>query len=86
VVGRAVLRHVHLVDAPAALDEVWPRVAALLARGWRPGRPPPPPSPEDVAAGERAGGAVGPERPSGPPPAAPSRAELLEALGAARPA
>ncbi|MGY1794406.1 FAD-dependent oxidoreductase [Geodermatophilus sp. SYSU D00525] len=40
-VGRAVLRHAQLVDPPAALAAVQPRVAGLLARGWRPGHPSP---------------------------------------------
>ncbi|MGY1735659.1 FAD-dependent oxidoreductase [Geodermatophilus sp. SYSU D00684] len=65
-VGRAVLRHAQLVDPPAALAAVHPRVAGLLARGWRPGRPapgaggPPPAPPRAVlvealaAAGPRA--------------------------------
>ncbi|GAB3308531.1 FAD-dependent oxidoreductase [Geodermatophilus aquaeductus] len=68
VVGRAVLRHAHLVDPPSALTAVHPRVAAMLAEGWRPGRPP-----ADQA---------GEGRPAGPPQA-PPRQVLLAALAAA---
>ncbi|WP_322767914.1 NAD(P)/FAD-dependent oxidoreductase [Frankia sp. Cr1] len=39
VVARAVFRHMHLVDAPEDLRAVEPRVAELLASGWRPTRP-----------------------------------------------
>ncbi len=38
VVARAVFRHMHLVDAPEDLRAVEPRVAELLAAGWRPKR------------------------------------------------
>jgi hypothetical protein len=42
LVGRAVLRHMHMADPPAALEAVHPRVAELLATGcWAPGRPAP---------------------------------------------
>ena len=41
LVGRAVLRHMHMADPPAALEAVHPRVAELLAAGWAPGRPAP---------------------------------------------
>ncbi|PWW24299.1 flavin-dependent dehydrogenase [Geodermatophilus normandii] len=69
VVGRAVLRHAHLVDPPSALSAVHPRVAAMLAEGWRPGRP-------------LADGPGQPGRPAGPPQA-PPREALLAALAAA---
>jgi 2-polyprenyl-6-methoxyphenol hydroxylase-like FAD-dependent oxidoreductase len=65
-VARAVVRHMHLVDPPSALAAVHPRVAELLARGWRPGRPAPSGGPS---------GAPG-------APAAPPRSELLEGLRA----
>jgi flavin-dependent dehydrogenase len=39
-VGRIVFRHMHLADPPALLRSAEPRVAALLASGWRPSRPP----------------------------------------------
>jgi hypothetical protein len=48
-VAQAVMRHMHLVGAPADLDAVAPRVQELLTQGWRPGMPspgataPPPP-------------------------------------------
>ncbi len=88
VVGRAVLRHMHLVDPPSALDAVRPRVADLLARGWLPGHPPPGtgqpsghlgahPHRETIAAADE------PVPPSGPPPRAPlapRRRWLLDAL------
>ncbi|WP_138758168.1 NAD(P)/FAD-dependent oxidoreductase [Modestobacter altitudinis] len=70
-VARAVLRHMHLVDPPAALESVHPRVADLLAQGWLPGRPVP------------GAASPGPERtPGGAPgaPAAPPRHELVEEL------
>jgi len=70
-VGRAVLRHMHLVDPPEALAAVRPRVADLLAAGWLPGRPVP-----------GAAGSAAPGMPSGAPgaPAAPPRRELVELL------
>ncbi|WP_131767483.1 tryptophan 7-halogenase [Candidatus Protofrankia californiensis] len=40
VVAAAALRHMQMVDPPDALDAVEPRVANLIARGWRPSRPP----------------------------------------------
>jgi 2-polyprenyl-6-methoxyphenol hydroxylase-like FAD-dependent oxidoreductase len=98
VVGRAVLRHMHLVDPPAALDAVRPRVADMLAGGWLPGRPAPGPgSRRDGAvavAPAAAPGATGPrpagepaaERPAGPPPGAPvapPRRRLVEVLASA---
>lgn len=67
-VGRAVLRHMHLVDPPAALEAVRPRVADLLARGWLPGRP----VPGEAAPGPGAAPNAG--------PAAPPRRELVEEL------
>jgi 2-polyprenyl-6-methoxyphenol hydroxylase-like FAD-dependent oxidoreductase len=82
VVGRAVLRHMHLVDPPAALDAVRPRVADMLAGGWLPGRPAPRPdggAPPGAATGPR----PAPERPAGPPPGAPvapPRRRLVEVL------
>lgn len=36
-IGRAVQRHMNMVDPPQALMEQSPRLAALLASGWRPG-------------------------------------------------
>ncbi|MGY1696152.1 FAD-dependent oxidoreductase [Geodermatophilus sp. SYSU D00814] len=95
VVARAVLRHFHLVDPPAALDAVRPRVAEMLAQGWLPGRPPPQAGrPRDSAVTADDGGPFRPgpprqspdERPAGgPPPGAPvgpPRRRLVEALAA----
>jgi 2-polyprenyl-6-methoxyphenol hydroxylase-like FAD-dependent oxidoreductase len=70
-VGRAVVRHMHLVDPPSALAAVHPRVADLLAGGWLPGRPVP--GSPAAAPGGAPGGAPG-------APAAPPRRELLEGL------
>ncbi|WP_283398148.1 NAD(P)/FAD-dependent oxidoreductase [Modestobacter marinus] len=65
-VGRAVLRHMHMVDPPAALASVRPRVADLLTRGWLPGRPVP---------GQEVPG------PADGVPAAPPHRELVDELG-----
>ncbi|MGY1608095.1 FAD-dependent oxidoreductase [Geodermatophilus sp. SYSU D00700] len=97
VVGRAVLRHMHMVDPPAALTAVRPRVAEMLAQGWLPGRPAPRAEhrrDSPVTAGDS--GVLGSglpreaaiERPAGPPPGAPvgpPRRLLVEALAAVPP-
>jgi hypothetical protein len=77
----------HLVDPPAALDAVRPRVADMLAGGWLPGRPAPAPGhrPDGSAAPGAAPAPAGPAggRPAGPPPAAPvapPRRRLVEVL------